>query len=248
MSFLRKLDVLRQSVRLIGLGQTWRWTLRRALLSPLNLLSPPAYSPTLDTSFDEQYGTDTAGTVLPSRLGIADASAGAHASEYEAAPARVSRLLLASTGVDPTEFTFVDYGCGKGRVLLLASELPFKKIVGIDISKAMCEIAKANVSTFSSPAQRCADIEVVCADAREYRLPPTDTVFYLYHPFDTDILASVLKNMEQSLLDRPRRVCVLYLCPFPNVIRVFDECRFLKIRRLVPCLNSQYSWALFANE
>ena len=249
MSVPRKLNVLPQSVRMMGLRQTWRWSLRRVLPPPLlDLVSSPSHIPYLDVEFDRRHGTDTTGWVPTRLLGISDTHTREQAAVYATAPARVPRLLLASLGIDPAEFTFVDYGCGKGRVLLVASELPFTKVVGVEISKALSDIARANVSKFSSPAQRCTDIEVACVDAREYRLPLTDTVFYLYNPFNTDILASVLTNLEQSLKDSPRRVYIVYLGAFPKVIRAFAEYRFLRARRLVQCLNDEYSWALFSNE
>src|SRR5262245_61303392 len=42
------------------------------------------------------------------------------------------RQMLAEVGADYSGFTFVDFGAGKGRALLLASEYPFAKIIGVE--------------------------------------------------------------------------------------------------------------------
>ena len=55
--------------------------------------------------------------------------------EYRAAiePARF-RKVLASLQIAFHDYTFIDFGSGKGRALLLASEFPFKRIIGLEFS------------------------------------------------------------------------------------------------------------------
>ena len=48
----------------------------------------------------------------------------------------------------PGESVFVDLGCGKGRVLLMAVECGFKRVVGVEFAHELCEIAKRNVSIY----------------------------------------------------------------------------------------------------
>jgi methylase of polypeptide subunit release factors len=40
---------------------------------------------------------------------------------------------------------FVDFGCGKGRVLYLACRHPFKEVIGVDLSPAVVEAARRNL-------------------------------------------------------------------------------------------------------
>jgi hypothetical protein len=44
--------------------------------------------------------------------------------EYSSHHPRIIRSALASLPIRHQDYTFIDLGCGKGRVLLLASELP----------------------------------------------------------------------------------------------------------------------------
>jgi SAM-dependent methyltransferase len=101
-------------------------------------------------------------------------------------------------GVDPAWFEeavldvprwpFVDLGCGKGRALILAHELGFQKLTGVEFSSALHRAAKHNLSL------RHIDADLICGDAREYRFPDEPTVVFLYHPFGEAIMRPVIAN------------------------------------------------------
>lgn len=57
------------------------------------------------------------------------------------------RALMASLSAPVDELTFVDLGAGKGRAMLLASELPFRRIVGVEFSPELCDVARRNLRT-----------------------------------------------------------------------------------------------------
>jgi len=54
-------------------------------------------------------------------------------SAYQPTDPALFREMMASLPIEFNEFTFVDLGSGKGRTLLMASEYPFKKIVGVEL-------------------------------------------------------------------------------------------------------------------
>ena len=85
--------------------------------------------------FDARCGTDTATVVYPWNI---PSIAHEHTPEihaYHAAPAWLIRETLNSIPLQANLFTFIDMGSGKGRALLVASEFPFAKIVGVEISR-----------------------------------------------------------------------------------------------------------------
>ena len=41
---------------------------------------------------------------------------------------------------------FVDFGCGKGRVLFLAARYRFARIIGVELSERMAEQARRNLA------------------------------------------------------------------------------------------------------
>ena len=131
--------------------------------SMLDVFAPGRpYHPATDLSFDERFGTDTAGSIEPAQLGIDDVERRKQAILYLPSPAKVTNWMLDNVGIDPRTFTFVDIGCGKGRVLLIASERPFQRLLGVEISAELCAIARRNVELYqpASRAKREIAIEV----------------------------------------------------------------------------------------
>ena len=56
--------------------------------------------------------------------------------------------------VDHREFSFVDYGSGKGRVLMLAAAYPFRRILGVEFSESLDRVARDNIATLGADAGR----------------------------------------------------------------------------------------------
>ena len=48
--------------------------------------------------------------------------------------------------LDFQDFNFVDIGSGKGRALLLASDYPFREIIGIELSPELDRVAQGEVA------------------------------------------------------------------------------------------------------
>ena len=232
-----KLQILKQSFQMIGFWMTLRYVLIYSL----------TYLPNKDIKFDRKHGTDTSGVIYSKDLSITDSKAKHNAIFYLSAPARVTKYMIASVDVDYEDFTFIDFGSGKGRVLLVASEFSFRRIIGIEISKELHESAKRNVEIYKNSAQRCFNFELNCADATTFTLPKANTIFHFYHPFLPEVLRPVLQNIGKSLKKAPRRIFILYLYHIDYAKCVFDEMSFLKLVREVKCVNPQYNWALYKN-
>jgi hypothetical protein len=111
------------------------------------------------------------------------------------------------------DFVFVDLGSGKGRTLLMASDYPFRRIVGVELLPALHRAAQENLSRYRSESQKCFALESLCADATEFRFPAEPTVLYLFNPFPEAGLRRMMANLEQSLREHPRAVYVLYHNP-----------------------------------
>jgi len=146
--------------------------------------------------FDAQHGVATESLVF---LGDLDPEAVGPAIEfathYEATPIADFERLIAISPLACESATFIDIGSGMGRVVLLAARLPFRRIVGIEISPALHEIATENLARFQDPRQRCRDIRLVRGDASRFRFPRGDLILYLYNPFRAAVLAPVLTRV-----------------------------------------------------
>jgi hypothetical protein len=111
------------------------------------------------------------------------------------------------------EFTFVDLGSGKGRVLLMAAQYGFKRIVGVEFMPEWHRIAETNIRKFIAQYGIASPIESFCMDAREFNFPAGPLVVYLFNPFPEPVLAAVLEKLRQSWVANPRPVFVAYRYP-----------------------------------
>jgi SAM-dependent methyltransferase len=128
---------------------------------------------------------------------------------YAASPWRTLPRALRFLGVSDCD-TFVDFGCGKGRVVHQAAKRPFRRVIGVEISPALAEIARANLASRRHRYQ-CPNVEIVVADAKEFRVPDELTIAYFWHPFTGETLAAVLRGIVDSIDRHPRRVRLIYL-------------------------------------
>ena len=106
------------------------------------------------------------------------------------------------------DFTFIDLGSGKGRVLLMAADYPFKRIIGVEFMPELHRAAQENIAGYSSDRQRL--IESVCMDARDFEFPPEPLVAYLFNPFSESTFAHVLEGLRRSVEQSPRPVYIAY--------------------------------------
>jgi hypothetical protein len=163
-----------------------------------------------DIDFDCDFGVDT----TAARLGTCTRLLGALAGgQYQPSEPRLFRQMLDALPIDYREFVFIDLGSGKGRALLMASDYPFRQIIGVELLPELHHIAQTNIANYHSPEQKCWTIESRCGDALQFRLPPDASVLYIFNPFPEAGLAKLIANVERSIERNPRRVCIVYHNP-----------------------------------
>ena len=108
--------------------------------------------------------------------------------------------------------TFVDFGCGKGRVVHQAARWPFREVIGVEVAPALAEIARAGVAA-RRHQHRCEDVKIVVSDVREFRVPDELTIGYFFDPFHGEAMDAVLRAILDSIERHPRRVRLIYVHP-----------------------------------
>lgn len=114
-------------------------------------------------------------------------------------------------------FTFIDLGCGKGRALLVAAHLGFKRLIGVEFAVELVEIARVNLAKMG-----VANAVVEYADAADFLFPNGDVVLYLYNPFSAEVMQTVVAHLRES---HPRKLYVIYTVP--KAAEVLDLSGFL---------------------
>jgi hypothetical protein len=149
-------------------------------------------------AFDRRYGVNT--------RGYGDL-------RYEPTPEDVFHEMMARLPLDPREFAFVDFGSGKGKVLMLAGRYPFRRVVGVELWEDLHRTALENLARFRESGLSASDPVSVCENAAEFLLPRDPLVLYFFNPFPEDVVSRVLANLRSSLEAAPRRAFVLFYAP-----------------------------------
>jgi hypothetical protein len=169
--------------------------------------------------YDKAMGVDTGGEIVGKRL-MLPAEAEARGKGYAGTPPAVAALLIGMVADRARGFWFVDYGAGKGRVLLIAAGYPFERVVGVELSEPLARIAAANAAAYARGRPGLAPIELVHADAVNYELPPGPCVLFFYDPFEADLMERIGRRVHESFRAKPRKMFVIYY--FPKFAHVFD--------------------------
>jgi len=197
----------RESVRYFGWWRFLRELAGAAWSALLELLPSRRKARFGDLDFDWEHSVDTTRSNVGARTQFLT---GITARPYFATEPWLFNQIMQALPIDLSQFTFVDLGCGKGRVLLMASEYPFKRIIGVEFMPELHRAAQKNIAGYSNDRQRCRQIEAVCMDARDFEFPPGPLVVYLFNPFSEATFARVLENLRRSVEQTPRPVYVAY--------------------------------------
>lgn len=152
--------------------------------------------------FDLKNGTDThkwlpktAYVDHPGNLNHGVLYMSSWTSEIHASFAALRRL-----GVDLNQYVFVDIGCGKGKVVLewrnlLGQHGYQQRLIGIDYSSWLIKVAVENHRRMHG-----VDGEFLEADASmfDYSQFGDRLIFYLFNPFDAEILGATIDAMASS--------------------------------------------------
>ncbi len=163
---------------------------------------------------DLRYGIDTGG-IIPASALRTGARADLQNFGYEGAKPSAVRAAIDKTP-DLESAVFMDFGCGKGRPLVVASEYPFRRIIGVELSPALADVAKSNAARIAADYPERTSIEVVEGDATLYEPPQGYLVLFLYNP----AYAPLLRRVARMAADRRDKTIVIYVNPASG--RVFD--------------------------
>lgn len=181
---------------------------------------------------DWRLGIQTREIIERDQLGLPNVNC----HHYVAVGYRDFKRAMNTLRFGPGEDVFVDYGSGKGRVLVMAAEYPFRKIIGLEFSADMNAIAQSNLKR-ARKKFKCNDIKIITCDAAQYILPTDVTVIHMYNPFEGETLIEVLQRIHESLLARKRKITLLYTHPdhFEPIAHKFP---WIVEHTQIPCYNA----------
>jgi hypothetical protein len=129
---------------------------------------------------------------------------------YDAYPRLPLLWSLSTLGIDPKDFTFVDFGSGRGRLILAAALLPFKQCIGVEFSRTLHAEARENIAKYPRERLVCRENVSLNLDARDFELPRGNIVAFFFNPFLGAILDQVAKNLEKAARASDRAIYVIF--------------------------------------
>ena len=226
-SFSRK---LKKSLKQRGLFETAKRCVARPFLygmSYLNELSPAVRKRRKsDMAFDRNHNVDTIAEFNPGWMAEVESPNWEFGRGYFPAPIDSLKHTLGNLEIDYPKYTFIDFGSGKGRSVLIAAEQPFKKGIGVEYSRYLSDVAARNFETYKNDEQQCFELEAVCQDAAGYDLPNEPLVIYFYDPFAEPLMRQVVDRIKASYEAHPRPMHIVYYNPV--FAEMFEESEIWK--------------------
>lgn len=178
-----------------------------------------------ESAFDQTYGVATRGKIEVTAIPDIESENWIWGVWYEPTNPDVFDEMLDAAAIEPEYYSFIDFGSGKGRALLLASRLPFRRVIGVEYSRSLHQIAEQNLRSVTTK-RRSGPVESVCLDATSFPIPDEPMVLYFYDPFRQQIMETVRDNVVHSYEGNPRSMVVIYYDPEHS--DVWDAVGFLE--------------------
>jgi SAM-dependent methyltransferase len=140
-----------------------------------------------------------------------------HASIYQATNYFIIAKAFEFLRNDNANHYIVDFGCGRGRVLVVAAFYGFKTITGIDFGESLCREAELNIEKIK-PLFPQTNFEIICDDAVNYSIENDTNVFFFFNPFDEIVMLQIVKNILSSLKKNARKIYIVYINPLHKEI------------------------------
>jgi SAM-dependent methyltransferase len=195
--------------------------------------------------FDRRHRVDTAGLFYADQLATGHPRDLHSAGYYATAPSLIHAALghwadtLPGTGYALTDYALLDLGCGKGRVLLLASDYPFRHITGIELHPGLADVARRNLrrwmnrparkspnrslntaahpqsirSQSNRPGPASPRVEVIQDDVLAVPFPPGPLVLFYFNSFEREIIEPFLDKLLAEAASRPDPMDLIYIHP-----------------------------------
>ncbi|WP_420236069.1 class I SAM-dependent methyltransferase [Telmatobacter bradus] len=165
--------------------------------------------------FDLQHGVRTSGLVAGRNLKSGHTNDRHNTAYYGVAPSVFHDLVARWRSIKPlvpiNEYTFIDVGAGMGRAMMLASELPFRAVIGVEMHPTLAGITRRNLPLWRKHQNALAPLRTHCCDALEYSLPPGPCVLFLFNPFGASMLRKLAQAWEKESADRAFPLDLLYV-------------------------------------
>lgn len=111
---------------------------------------------------------------------------------------------------DINEYTFLDLGSGKGRVILasMSQNAPYGSYKGLEAQESLWRVAEENLKTTNININK--PVEFILGDIRNYKCNSKPTVYFFFHPVDKYVFDQFMQN-NWSIISKSKYFLVFHL-------------------------------------
>jgi SAM-dependent methyltransferase len=191
-----------------------------------------SYTDSRTERFDRTYGTDTfkrRDVKVRDGFSIDELRWG-----YSAINPEFFREIMRSIGEPLDAYSFVDVGSGKGAAVMLASEFPFRRVAGVELTPELVEIAASNVERYVRATGKHFAPDWIQGDFFAWDIPNEPQLFFLNNPFPKSITTNAIEHIEASIRKHPRPVLLAFRKAPQNTGDYLHASTFWRPVRLAP--------------
>ena len=165
--------------------------------------------------FDLEFGVRTSGLVAGRNLKSGRRSDRHNTAYFGVAPSVFREMIVRwrrlKSMAPLDEYTLVDLGAGMGRAMLLASEFPFRAVLGVEMNPTLARIGRRNMARWRAAGRAKSPMRMLCRDALEFDLPAGPVVIFLFNPFGAPVLKRLARKWSKALAERNGPLDILYV-------------------------------------
>jgi hypothetical protein len=166
--------------------------------------------------FDAEFGVETSGLVSGRHLAAGHAHDRHNTAYFGVAPSIFRELCAlwrkSSPSLALADYSFIDFGAGMGRAMLLAAaEMPFREVIGVELNAHLARIAENNIAAWRESGRALCPMRIVVQEATEFQFPEHPCVAFLFNPFSGTVLRRLLRQIEAAFRERPGELDLLYV-------------------------------------
>jgi SAM-dependent methyltransferase len=110
---------------------------------------------------------------------------------------------------------FLDFGSGKGKALLIAGQLPYAKVLGVELRAELAESARHNIAR-ARRRLRAGHVECEVSNVLTWPIPDDTSTIFMYNPFFGQTFRTVMSRVFESYDRNPRKLHIVYQYPLEH--------------------------------
>jgi len=130
----------------------------------------------------------------------------------------------------PFEFEdhFVDFGCGKGRVIIMAAYHGCKHVTGYELDTNRYGKLVENVDNFRKKFDNESTFSISNINVEKVQLDDDSNKFWFFEPFHLKVYIRVLNEIQASLQRCIRNVSLFLYHPLESTVKYIDSLNYFE--------------------